>query len=166
MIPSPQPQPDGDWATKAAEEIQSEFVHSMHNYNGDIAEIIRRHAPCPYCEHPLDAHRPMCLVFIGEGQACECYGHALAPAPAPTFAEGAEEMIKELQKSVKDLEWTNGWMKFALSNARERLDTYGIMVGEDVSIDSRIEDLWLSYGLEKERADKLENKLKEMAGSR
>jgi hypothetical protein len=45
--PSPQPQPDGDWATKAAEEIQSEFVHSMHNFNSDIAEIIRRHAPAP-----------------------------------------------------------------------------------------------------------------------
>jgi hypothetical protein len=79
--PSPQPQPDGDWATKAAEEVivdihnvlRDEGVYiDLDDYQDDIAELIRRH----------DRIR-------------------IAPAPAPTANEGADD---SLPKRVRDLE--------------------------------------------------------------
>ncbi len=31
-------------------------------------------ALCPTCNHELDAHQPMCIVMVGEGDPCLCQG--------------------------------------------------------------------------------------------
>jgi hypothetical protein len=44
----------------------TDLVHVWHDWRFQVL--------CNKCNHPIEAHQPMCLVMIDNGIACECKG--------------------------------------------------------------------------------------------
>lgn len=60
----------------AAEESANWDVHCawFESFKKRVSAALRGDMACPECGHALSAHQPMCLVFIGDGEACQCKG--------------------------------------------------------------------------------------------